>query len=95
MMKVFLFSSQHYDIIASGVILNPNILRDCIALMHPPPHVAAERLLVALERLPVALIFLSLSNPAPSLINAPSSLFNNAPSRLAYPHHHLKLFHCL
>ena len=32
-MKLFLSSSQHYDIIASGVILNPNILRDCITFM--------------------------------------------------------------
>ena len=35
MMKVFLFSSQYYDIIASGVILNPNILGDCMASRCP------------------------------------------------------------
>ena len=33
-MKVFLSSSQHYDIIASDVISNTNILRECIALTH-------------------------------------------------------------
>ena len=33
--KVFLSSSQNYDIIASGVILNPNILRENIALTSP------------------------------------------------------------
>ena len=31
-MKVFLSSSQHHDIIALGVVLNLNILRECIAL---------------------------------------------------------------
>ena len=31
---MFFSSSQHYDIIASGVILNTNILRECIALMY-------------------------------------------------------------
>ena len=30
-MKVFLSSSQHYDILALGVILNPSILRECIS----------------------------------------------------------------
>ena len=60
-MKVFLSSPQH-DIIASGVIINPNILRDCIAFMHPPPPVAAGRLLIALEHM---IICLSLSNDSP------------------------------
>ena len=32
-MKVFLSSFQHNNIIDSGVILNRNILRKCIALM--------------------------------------------------------------
>ena len=31
--KVFLSSSQHYDIIVSDVILIQNILRECIALL--------------------------------------------------------------
>ena len=31
-MKVFVSSSQQYEIITSCVILNPNILRECIAL---------------------------------------------------------------
>ena len=30
--NVFLSNSQHYDIIASGVILNPIISHECIAL---------------------------------------------------------------
>ena len=31
-MKVYLSSSQHYDIIASGEILNPNILRENVKI---------------------------------------------------------------
>ena len=37
-MKRFLSSSKHYDIIPSGVILNPNILCECIASKNSFSH---------------------------------------------------------
>ena len=41
--KMFLSSSQHYDIIALSVILNPNIFRENIALIITFSHPDVRR----------------------------------------------------